>query len=204
MDIPIFLDPKLFSDLERFADKIIWHYKTNLDELHTRDKALFSLMLLAGTRISETVRLQRKQFRSYKNMIVLANVETLKHGDVRSRIVLPKAGMLAPFTEMVDDWLKIVPDEPDVFVFARYNSTAGWHWDQHIGRHAGWQIIKDTTNLFPHWCRAVCETIYGRAIFHNDAWKLKSFMGIKRMDSTVPYVSGQWEQNEREISTFKV
>ena len=60
-------------------------------------------------------------------------------------------------------------------------------------------IIKTMTDRFPHWFRSVCETIYGRLIFNSDAWKLKEFMGLRRLDSTTPYVQGSWEEDEEKI-----
>jgi len=67
--------------------------------------------------------------------------------------------------------------------------------------HVG-SAIKQETHLLDNYknygkgstlVQGVCENIYGKLIFNNDAWKLKEFMGLKRLDSTTPYVKGSWK-----------
>ncbi len=54
------------------------------------------------------------------------------------------------------------------------------------------QIMKKTTDYFPHWCSAVYENIYGQIIFDNNPYKLAECMGLKRLDSTKPYIQSDF------------
>lgn len=200
-DEPIFLDSRLFDDLVKRIDRITWPYKTSLKNLQTtRDKALFALLILTGLRISEAIALKRKQFREYKTHIELANVHTLKRGLLRKRILLPRTGRLGQLTYYVQDWLDQVPEQPENYIFASSSLTA-FNFNTHINRHRAYQTIA-LSGLFPHYARAVCETVYVKLVFKNDAYKLKEFMGLKRLESTSSYVAGSWQENEKEI--FKI
>lgn len=194
-DIPVFLDDKLFTDLENDVAKTEWNYKS-LMILQTRDKALVCLLMLSGLRISEALGLRKKQFRVYEDKVLIANAVTLKHGLLRPKIILTRKGRLAPFTEIFLEWFNQLPEYAE-YVFGS-GCALGLSYDRHIGRIRAYQIIS-TAGKFPHWYRSVCESIYGRMVFKNDAWKLKSYMGLKSLESTSPYVSGNWEQNEKDI-----
>jgi hypothetical protein len=52
--------------------------------------------------------------------------------------------------------------------------------------------------MFPHWARAVCANIWA-AVFGKDAWKLKNYMGWKRLESSSPYIQSNWEDDEKKI-----
>lgn len=202
-DVPIFLDSGFWKELYEIVSVEGWEYKTNRAEFQLRDRALMSLLILSGLRITEALRLKKLQFRVYEDRILLANVETLKHGLLRKRIVFPKKGNLSPFTEILDEWLKIVPNN-ESYVFSHGLSFfdkkhESFNWTKPLSRKRAFWIIKTTTGKFPHWFRAVCENIYGQIVFKNNAWKLKEFMGLKRLDSTTPYVSGSWEDDEKRI-----
>ena len=199
-DVPIFLDDRLWDELEAIINVEGWHYKTNIALFKLRDRALICLLILTGLRISEALALKKLQFRSYKRKILLANAETVKHGLLRAKIILPKQGKLRRFTFVFEAWLREVPT-PDSYVFPKGTSlrAGSFLWDKPLSTKRAFWIIKTTTGKFPHWFRAVCETVYGRLIFKNDAWKLKEFMGLKRLDSTSPYVKGTWEDNLPEI-----
>ena len=198
-DIPIFLDERLWRDLENLVDKCKWPYKSNNEsDYQQRDQALVCLLILTGLRISELLKLRKLQFRIYKSRIELANVQTLKHGELRKKIILPKRGSLAYFTRKFENWLVTVPTE-DSYVFPRGRYPAledlAFFWNKPLGRKRVYWIIHETTNRFPHWFRSVTETIYGRLVFRSDAWKLKEFMGLRRLDSTSAYVKGSWEED---------
>lgn len=109
---------------------------------------------------------------------------------------MPKVGGLKGLTGTFEIWLNLVED-PESILFPRW-TPAGFNFSHSINRKRAYAIIS-ATGKFPHWARAVCETIYGRKVFLNDAWKLKQFMGLKRLDSTAAYVSGSWEENERNV-----
>ncbi|MEM3629110.1 MAG: site-specific integrase [Candidatus Bathyarchaeia archaeon] len=199
-DVPIFLDESLWDQLKEAVDKAgSWNYKVNADMLRLRDRALAACLILTGCRVSEVLDLKRGQFRVYRDRIVLANVETKKHGEIRSRITMPFGGRLGWFTRVVADWLMLVPNDSNVYVFPRFDNNGNPMWNKPMSRKRVHQLIKECVGLFPHWFRGVCETIYARLVFRRDAWKLKQWMGLKRLDSTVPYVGGSWEEDEERI-----
>jgi len=196
-DVPLFLDERLFEELRILVYRKGWDYKTDKEVYQLRDRALISILILTGLRISEALMLKRLQFRIYDNRIILVNVKTVKSGLIRRKITLPKEGKLAEFTGIVERWLRMVPKE-EHYVFPS-GCAYGPRWDTPLSRGRAFWIIKKQTGRFPHWFRSVCETIYGRLIFNNDAWKLKEFMGLKKLDSTSPYVRGSWEEDEHKI-----
>jgi hypothetical protein len=191
---------QLIANLDILINKMAWDYKTNKLLLQTRDKAIFALTILAGTRISECLRLKKKQTLISLQKILLVNVETLKHGNLRDEIDLPKIGALAVLTNYVEDWLKYVPDN-EAYIFPRgTNSEAKpFLWNQPLSRKRAFWIIKTQTKMFPHWGRAVCETIYGKVIF-KDSYDLMQFMGLKRLDSTTPYVQSNWKNKRKRVN----
>jgi|GEM_PF-1430545 integrase len=194
---PIFLDDKLFIELGNLVNNLDWGYKANREALTSRDRALFAFLFLTGCRISEALALKRKQFRIYSNRIEVVNIVTLKHGLLRAKVILPKSGALKNLTSIFERWLTTVSQE-ESYIFPRATTSGELDWTEHLGRKRAYQIIQPS-GKFPHWARAVCETIYGKKVFNNDAWKLKQFMGLKRLDSTASYVQGSWEENEKDI-----
>lgn len=192
-DEPIFLDGHLYLELENLVNSLNWKYKTNQEAYLKRDKGLYAFLFLTGCRVSEALQLKRKQFRIYPNRIEVANIVTLKRGKTRIKITLPKIGSLKKLTYLFESWLVTVPEDGEAYVFPR-----GINHKHHMGRKRAYEIIA-RSGKFPHWARAVCETIYGRKVFKNDAYKLKQFMGLQRLDSTSPYVQGSWEENEKDI-----
>jgi integrase len=199
-DEPIFLKPELFHELAEMVQNIKWPYTSDLKEsLWLRDQAFASLIIMSGLRTSEALNLQLKQFYNDKKKILLQSVVTLKNGDTRNQIVLPKRGNFAPFTQHVENWLNHLEGKNgDCYVFPTA-SKKQFLYSQPLGRKRAHWIIKTTTGKFTHWYRAICETIYGRQIFKGDAWKLAQFMGLKRLDSTKPYVQSSWEDDIKHI-----
>jgi integrase len=199
-DVPIFLDDRLYGDLEKIVNETEWPYKSeHRDKLLSRDRALVALLILAGLRISEALRLKRKQFRNYEDHILLVNVETVKHGSLRKEILLPKTGNLAWFTFIFEAWLNEIPDsEEESYIFPT-GTSQGFIFDKPLTRTRVHKIIKTTTGKFPHWFRAVCENIYGKKVFNNNAYKLKDFMGLVNLSSTDPYVQSVWQEDKEKI-----
>ena len=95
--------------------------------------------------------------------------------------------------------LNVPSDECYVFPKGVGLKAGSFLWDKPLSTKRAFWIIKTGTGKFPHWFRAICETVYGRLVFKSDAWKLKEFMGLRRLDSTTPYVKGSWEENEAQI-----
>lgn len=194
---PIFLDAQLYPELSLLTQKISWPYQSKIKpDLVKRDRALFAFLLLTGLRISEALQVKRKQLRIYENRIEAANIQTVKRGLTRTKIILPKRGALKDLTGIFEEWLLNVHG-PEAFLFPTAHGSV-LNFNRPMDRTRAYQVIS-LTGKFPHWARAVCETIYGRLIFKNDAWKLKEFMGLKRLDSTAAYVSGSWEDNEKNV-----
>jgi integrase len=101
----IILDEYLADTLLETVQKVQWPYKTNVLQLQQRDQALVSFLILTGVRNSETQKIRKKQTRIYKTHILVANIETVKRGNLREKVILPKQGDLAPFTKIFEDWL---------------------------------------------------------------------------------------------------
>jgi integrase len=187
-DIPIFLEQpqRFYQELWTLVESVKWPYKVNVENLQHRDKALVCGLILSGCRVSELLRLRKIQFKVYENEIVLANVETMKHGKTRDRIILPLDGSLGKFTEVLGEWLEQVPE--DAYVFPKAGLDGSFEWNSKLSRYRVHKVLKETVDRFPHWFRGVHESIMGKIVFKNDAWKLQRHMGLIRLESTGPYV----------------
>jgi integrase len=199
-DEPIFVDSQLYLELSKLIDKLAWGYsEKNIALLQQRDKALFALLIVAGPRAAEAIQLKKKQFRIYPNRIEIAQVETEKHGLIRKRIIMPLEGNLAPITQVFQKWFEKLPDDPEAYIFPRAGADS-INYSKHISRVRVYQIVSQS-GMFPHWARAVCANIWA-TVFGKDAWKLKNYMGWKRLESSSPYIQSNWEEDEYKI--FKV
>ena len=193
-DEPIYLTKDFFNQL--YLQFVSRHYPYKvLTEFKDRDIAICSTLVLSGVRASE-LKLKKKQFVNLEDRILLLNVKTEKHGDMRPQTVFPKSGILKEFTLTVADWLEQVP-ENDSYVFPS-GTAFGVCWGQPLGRRRVFEIIKLKTGNFPHWLRGVHETYYGEVVFKGNAWKLARHMGLKRLDSTTPYVQSSYTEDIEE------
>jgi len=191
-DEPILITPKFFEQLYMQFTNKHFKYKT-IFEFKQRDSALCSCSVLAGTRATETAHLKKKQFKDLDDRILLLNVKTQKRGYMRPRITFPKTGVLKEFTLNFAEWLSQVRDE-ESYVFP-HGSSFGISWDKPLSRYRIERIVKIKTGKFPHWLRGVHETYYGNIIFKGNAWKLADHMGLKRLDSTKPYVQSSFTED---------
>ena len=201
-DEPIILDQNFYTNLHKTIQQAQWPYKTNTHQLWKRDQALIAFLILTGVRNSETQHITKKQTHNFKTHILVTNIKTLKNGHTREKTTLPKKGAFAPFTQTFQTWLDQIPHE-DAVLFPAANPDGTLNWNKPLSRPRIHHIIKTTTGKFPHWLRGVCETIYGQQIFKNDAWALKDFMGLKRLDSTNPYVQSPWKKYTKNIYNLK-
>jgi len=197
-DEPIILDENFLNTLLQTVQKIEWPYKVNTSQLQQRDQALVCFFILTGIRNAESQTIKKKQIRSYKTHILVVNHQPSKNGNLRSEIILPKKGGLAPFTAIFEKWLQQVLD-PECILFPTSNSEGKLNWNKPLGRKRVHQLIQATCGMFPHWFRGVCETLYGKQVFKNNLFALQEFMGVKNIQNLVPYVSGQWKQYEKNI-----
>lgn len=174
-----------------------YDYKV-IKELKQRDTALCCLLVLAGIRAKETA-LKRKQFIDLDDRILLMNVKTVKRGDMRKQIDFPKEHpMLREFTLSFKTWLDMIPDK-EAYVFP-HASSFGVSWHKPLSRYRIERIVRLKTGKFPHWLRGVHETFYGEIVFKGNAWKLKKHMGLRRLESTVPYVEAPYRESvEQEL-----
>jgi hypothetical protein len=196
-DEPIFIDQQLYIELAKPIEQLTWDYSDkNREALQRRDKALFALLIVAGPRAGESVILKKKQFRVYPNRIEIAQVETEKHGLLRKRIIMPLEGSLSEITKIFLSWFNTLPDSPEAYIFPRATAT-NIDYTKHIGRVRVYQIISQS-GMFPHWARAVCANIWA-GVFGKDAWKLKNYMGWKRLESSSPYIQSNWEEDAEKI-----
>jgi len=197
-DIPIFLD-QVFKQLNEQLEAPSWNYKINMGPFELRDKALFSLLILTGGRASEIGLVKISQFHIAGPGVTIHNFVTFKEGLLRKEIYLPRTGALGIYTDVCLEWIKELRASgiPENGHFIPAGDPYGnFVFSRGLGRKRIWAIIKFRTGLFPHWFRGVHETIYGRLVFKNDAWKLKEHMGLKRVDSTAPYVRGELEAHD--------
>jgi hypothetical protein len=145
--------------------------------------------------------LRFKQVRVYPERIIILNAQTVKHGKLRPEIVFPKKGSLGTLTNILGVWLQEMVKleaKPDSYLFPRGTTgKTGFDFDTSLSTNRAWDIINDATGKFPHWYRAVSETLYGRVIFKNDAYMLKERMGLRTLEATVPYVQSNYKEAER-------
>jgi hypothetical protein len=117
----------------------------------------------------------------------------MKRGKIRKQIILPKRGGLAPFTEMFETWYNKIPYKENI-LFPTATPDGTPQWNKPLSRDRAQKIILKTTGLFPHWFRGAHETLYGNQILKGDIYALVEHMGVRRVDSVLPYVTSQIEK----------
>ncbi|UCF45343.1 MAG: site-specific integrase, partial [Candidatus Bathyarchaeota archaeon] len=158
-----------------------WPYKSgHKDTFITRDRALVSFLIATGLRISEALAVKIDQFRDYQKKLVLFNVPTLKNGRVRKEIRITKKGSMERITRFFVNWHTLLEQNNRVSYVFPSGCVNGLVYKNHLSSSRAHWIIKTTTDLFPHWFRAVCETYMVKEIFDNDAYKLCGYIGLKR------------------------
>jgi site-specific recombinase XerD len=195
-EIPIILDERFYRDLEQTILKVQWPYKSVYKDIFVmRDRALVAFLIATGLRISEALAVKIEQFRDYPKKLVLFNVPTLKNGKVRKEIWITKQGSMEETTKFFINWYTLLKQNNQASYMFPSGCANGLVWKNHLSSSRAHWIIKTTTDLFPHWFRAVCETYMAKEIFDNDAYKLCGYMGLKRLDSTLPYVQAPYEKD---------
>ena len=103
--IPYYPSPKELY--EKLVESKGWPYKRDPEQYVLRDKSLAATTYLVGLRISETLRLHRKQFIDQGDFIEIRGIELSKsrlRGKQRREQYregrLPRQGERAPLTEM--------------------------------------------------------------------------------------------------------
>ena len=196
--------PELINKLKNIIEKTEWGYTSEYkDVLIMRDKAIVAFLFLTGLRVSEAVGdprvrpdsgIKLSQIIERPKHFMLYNVETVKRGDDRE-IKIPIDGMLGELTVYFTDWYRYLVQTGKGYFLFPSASGFGINYKKQIPKQRVHGIMQTTTNYFPHWCRAVYENIYGHVVFDNDAYKLSKCMGLKRLDSTEPYIQSDWKRD---------
>lgn len=197
-DIPVDARSSSFiADLVAEIQRIEWPYTKEKTKamLRDRDQALAAYLSLIGPRITEALKRKHKDFKVEPDRITVSDFTPGKRGDKRSGLWLPREGPRAPLTEIFYKWLMQVPDDPEAYVFPSAKPFGIISWSRRLERARAHWIMKSTIGKFPHWFRAVTETYVGKVIFRNDPYKLKKFMGVRRLDSVCPYVDSAYQQD---------
>ena len=189
--------PNFIADIAAEIHRIEWPYTKEETKqlLRDRDQGLAAYLALIGPRITEALKRKRKDFTVEPDAIRVSDFTPGKRGDVRSGLYLPRTGPRAPLTEIFLKWLNQVPGDPEAFVFPSAKPFGLICWTRRLERARAHWILKTTINKFPHWYRSVVETYVGKVIFKNDPYKLKKFMGVRRLESVYPYVNEPYEQD---------
>ena len=186
--------PELIEKLISIIEKTEWNYTSEFrDILIMRDKALVAFLFLTGLRIRETTRLYLAQVRERPKKFMIYNVLTVKRGDDRE-IEVPIDGALGQLTVYFEKWYRYLTQTGKGYYLFPSASGFGINYKKQIPQARVHQIMKKTTNYFPHWCRAVYENIYGHIIFDNNPYDLADYMGLKRLDSTKPYIQSDYKK----------
>jgi len=164
-----------------------WKYKVNKAFYELRDKALISLTYLLCGRVGEVLGLKREQLEDRKNFLIVNNyrVEKNKLNPIRDPWALPKQGRLAPFTHIIMEYLRALPEkQSELFT---------------IKRGRAHQIVKKVTGKWCHWFRAMGEAYYMRNVFKEPV-KAASALRLRRSDTLIEYVPFEWKDYEKQLS----
>jgi integrase len=133
-----------------------WPYKVQDPRYQIRDRALVSTLYLGALRVSEALRLRKRQFSfDDADKVVVKSVLVSKRQYAKSKsnlrsVWLPKSGERARFTGLVMDWLELVPEGENDRLFP-------------FGRTRAWQIVEAMTGKWNHYFRALGEAyLYDR------------------------------------------
>lgn len=169
-EIPSYPEPKeLYTMLMKSKG---WDYKTNMDNYLMRDRALASVLYVAELRISEALRLVKKQFKRKEDHIFVEAIQLSKRkkGKIAYRDArLPLKGERAVFTQLILNYLDTLNDEDRLFPWSlevrefdtghTYTTRKGQVKPiisfQMIGEHRAWQIVNALLpKITEHWLRA--------------------------------------------------
>ena len=155
-----------------------------------RDRALLAFLVLTGMRISEALSVTYFQYDNRRNdkFILIKNVKILKRRKepILKEFPLPKTGMLAELTEIIQKYVK----------------SRDWHIADPlfpIGRHQAWKIINDMTGKWPHYFRSQ------RISYLMNEQRIQSaavakMLGIKQSSTIDHYLKSSWRNYEEELS----
>jgi len=164
-------------------------YQYGRDKLHARDKALMALTYLTCGRINEVLRLRKSQFKEMRQLpnyaepdsnILICHefwVSKRKKGKRHPLLdlPLPRVGTFAPFTALVEDYLKYLKRNAKLFTF---------------GEHRAWVIINYITGQWCHWFRA--QSLSYQVNLIGSALRVARQRGVENPTTIAHYYRGQW------------
>jgi integrase len=159
------------------------------DKLHFRDRALLALLYLTSGRINEILKITKKQFREmhelsyYKKpdsrILILHNfwVSKRKKGKRHPMLdlPLPRVGKLAPFTQLVEEYLGYLHGDKKLFNF---------------GTSRAWVIVNHITGKWNHYFRAQSLSFLINVI--GSAIKVAKQRGVENPTTIAHYYKGDW------------
>jgi integrase len=170
-----------------------WPYKRDREFCEKRDRALMALLYLTCGRITEVLSLTKKQFdfESEPNFIIIRNMIVVKRKKkakrksraIRDEVPLPLSGPLAPFTNLVLDYLKLIENSEDKLF--------------NFGRNRAYKIVRYVTGQWPHWFRSQGESWYGK-VFSN-IFALKDYVGVVSAEVLSDYVKTDWREYRKAL-----
>lgn len=176
-------------------------YKSEIDFYHARDRALLSLLYLTAGRITEVLRLNKRQFdfESDKDFIIIRDMavvkrrkETkIKYGVPLREVPLALKGHLSHFTKLVTDYLRLIEDNSMLF-------PSNKKCNVHLSRQRAWQIVNGITGKWCHYFRSQSESHYGRLF--KDVIALANFVRVVNVQTLSEYVKTSWQDYREELS----
>lgn len=184
-DIARYLEPaEILNQIEQGR---LWSYKTNMEFLHCRDRALIALLYLTGGRISEVLRLEKKQVdvESDDEFVILHDFRISKRRKDAIMVDhgLPRMGSLAPFTQIVLDYLKRMPRKQEKLF--------------PISRQRAWQIVSHMTGKWCHYYRS--QRLSYLVNLLRSSVVVQNMMGIKTGSTLSHYFKGEWKQHKEQL-----
>lgn len=151
-----------------------------------RDRALVAALYVSGLRISELLSVRKSQVQEEEDFLVLRNIKVLKqHG--KTKLIdkgLPRKGSLAPFTELLLEWIQGVKGDAPLFDMKRNRAHA---------------IVKQSTGEWPHYFRhQYCSYLINGARLSTAA--AMGITGHSSPNSLGRYSHGDWREHKEELS----
>jgi len=136
--------PEPTEIIERLETSEGWVYKTRKEFYKVRDKALIALLYLTGLRISEALRLKKKQFRKERSHFVISQILLSKSRvEGRPRRTRFREAFISLKSErktlgiLVKNYLDRLHDESRLFPWSLGKNRFG----QIVGTRRAWQIV---------------------------------------------------------------
>ena len=182
-----------------------WPYKTRPDFYRKRDRALAALVYLTSGRINEALRVKRRQIREDPDdpdFLVVHSFWISKRKGGKYDVVdipLPRVGKLAPFTELVEEYLDLVEPEEKLF---RFGSSRALAIIEYMTRDPDAPETLDPDahydkSIWCHYLRAQSLT-YMVNLLRSTIIVAKD-RGIVNPQTLAHYYTGEWKEHKEEL-----